>query len=237
MPRAGRSASGHERLMKAEKQPQGIAEHEGAGLEAALGPGSDLPVLKRAEAAQVLPHRPPLMIELHRSNERRLARRPSSAFASVAFPAPVRTIELHPAAQRAGAVALLHHLHQLVLDRTRGVVAHSQLPRQLQRRDTVLRLGDQVHRQEPRAQRQLRAVQDRARGQRDLMPAAATLIQGTALKAPVPGMVASRACRRTANVTRGCSRACACTSDARRGSHRYSPIRAARCAPGAPGER
>ena len=33
-------------------------------------------------------------------------------------------------------------------------------------------------------------VQDRARGQRHLVPATATLIQGTALKAPVPGMLA-----------------------------------------------
>ena len=142
------------------------------------------------DAAQAHSHRPALAIELHGSDERRLARCPSSAFASAALPAPVRVIELHPTAQRAGVVTLLHHLHQLVLERPRGVVAHSQLPRQLQPRDAVLRLRQQVHRQEPRAQRQLRAVQDRARGQRHLVPTTATLIQGTALKAPVPGMLA-----------------------------------------------
>ena len=47
--------------------------------------------------------------------------------------APVRAIEQQPTAQRAGVVALLHHLNQLVFERPRGILVHAQLPRQLQR--------------------------------------------------------------------------------------------------------
>ena len=204
-PREGRmpdtcwSTSGHERLVKAPcvshgtKAAQGVGHHHGAGLEVAPGPGGDLLAAKRSDTAQAHSHRSALTIEFDRGDERRLARCASSAFAAAARPAPIRIIELHPAAQRARVVALLHHLHQLVLDLPGGVVAHRQLPRQLQRRNPILRLRHQVHRQEPDAKRQLRAGQDRARGQRNLVPAAPALIQRPALMAPVPGMLASGA--------------------------------------------
>ena len=194
---AVRSASGHERLVKApgalhrREAAQGIGEHEGARFEVALGPSGDLVALERPDAAQAHSHRPALAIELHGSDERRFARSPSSAFASAALPAPVRIIELHPAPQRARVIALLHHLHQLVLDLPGGVVAHRQLPRQLQRRNAVLRLRHQVHRQEPSAKRKLRAGQNRARSQRDLVPATAALVQGATLNATMPGLRAS----------------------------------------------
>ena len=197
--RAGWSASGRKRLMKAActlhrgKTTQGVGEHDRARLEVTLGPSGNLVALKRADTAQAHPDRPALGVELHRGDERRLARRPPPTFAPTALPAPVRIIELHRTAQRARVVALLHHLHQLVLERPRGVVAHPQLSGQLQRRDPVLRLGHQVHRHKPSAQRQFRTRQDRACGQRDLIPAPVTLVQGTALHAPVPGMFASGA--------------------------------------------
>ena len=194
-----RSTSGHERLVNAPcllhgaEAAQGVGHHDGAGLQVAPGPGRDLLAAKPTDTAQAHPHRPALIIELHGGHERRLARRASPRFAAAALPAPVRIIELHPAAQRARVVTLLHHLHQLVLDLPGGVVAHRQLPRQLQRRNPVLRLRHQVHRQEPGAKRQLRVGQDRARGQRVLVPAPAALIQRPALMAPVPGVLASGA--------------------------------------------
>ena len=128
MLRAVRSASRHEWLVKAPgalhsgEAAQGIGAHQGARFEVALGPIGDLVALERADAAQAHSHRPTLAIELHGSDERRLTRCPPSAFASAALPAPVRVIDLHPSAQRAGVVALLHHLHQLVFERPRGVV-------------------------------------------------------------------------------------------------------------------
>ena len=66
MLRAGRSASGHERLMKTARTlhsaevAQGVGEHEGTGLEVGPGPGGDLLALKRADAAQAHPHGPTL---------------------------------------------------------------------------------------------------------------------------------------------------------------------------------
>ena len=197
MPGACRSTSDHERLVKTPcvlhgtEAAQGVGQHDGAGLEVAPGRGGDLLAAKRSDTAQAHSHRPALTIELDRGDERRLARCASSAFAASALPVPVRIIELHPAAQRARIVALLHHLHQLVLDLPGGFVAHRQLPRQLQRRNAVLRLRHQVHRQEPSAKRQLRAGQNRPRSQRNLVPAAAALIQGTALNATVHGLRAS----------------------------------------------
>ena len=199
MPSALRSTSGHERLVNTPdlfhrgEAAQGVGHHDGAGLQMTPGPGRDLVVSKPTDTAQAQPHRPALIIELHGGHERRLAWRASPGFPPAALPAPIRIIELHPAAQRARVVALLHHLHQLVLDLPGGVVAHRKLPRQLQRRYPVLRLRHQVHRQEPRAKWQLRARENRARGQRNLVPAATALIQRPALMAPVPGMLASGA--------------------------------------------
>ena len=43
----------------------------------------------------------------------------------------------------------------------------------------------------PRSQPELRAGQNRPRGQRDLVPAAAALVHGTALNATVPGLRAA----------------------------------------------
>ena len=194
-----RTTSGHERLVNAPclfngaEAAQGVRHHDGAGLQVAPGPGPDLLASKPTDPAQAHPHRPALNVELHSGHERRLAWCAAPGFAAVALPAPVRIIELHPAAQRARVVTLLHHLHQLVLDLPGGVVAHRKLPRQLQRRYPVLRLRHQVHRQEPGAKGQLRARKDRARGQRDLVPAAAALIQRPPLVAPVSGMLASGA--------------------------------------------
>jgi hypothetical protein len=46
---------------------------------------------------------------------------------------------------------------------------------QLQRRDVVLRLGEQVQGEKPARERQLRGLEDGAGGERHLMPAAAAL--------------------------------------------------------------
>ena len=112
MPGTCWSTSGHERLVKAPcvshgtKAAQGVGQHDGAGLEVAPGPGGDLLAAKRSDTAQAHSHRSALTIEFDRSDERRLARCASSAFAAAARPAPIRIIELHPAAQRARVVAL-----------------------------------------------------------------------------------------------------------------------------------
>lgn len=60
-----------------------------------------------------------------------------------------------------------------------GAVAGAQLAHQSQRRHPGLVLADQVDGQEPGAQRQLRAIHDRASRQRSLVAARLTLKQAT----------------------------------------------------------
>ena len=103
---AVRPTSGDERVVKTPRVLHGaeagqpIGYHDGAGLEVAPCPSFNLLVAKPTDAAQAHPHRPALAIEFHGGQERRLARRASPAFATVAFSAPVRIIELHPAAPK-----------------------------------------------------------------------------------------------------------------------------------------
>ena len=65
-------------------------------------------------------------------------------------------------------------MHQLVLQRPGRVVADSQLTPQGHRRETVLRLGQQIHGEKPSRQRQLGVREDGA-NQRDLVPATGAL--------------------------------------------------------------
>ena len=112
-------------------------------------------------------HRPALIIELHGGHERRLDQ-------YAIEPPPKGRVS-----SRSHACATFQ--------------CCSSPLRTAPRRNPVLRLRHQVHRQEPGAKRQLRVGQDRARGQRVLVPAPAALIQRPALMAPVPGVLASGA--------------------------------------------
>ena len=149
IPGACRSTSVPERLVKTPcvfhgtDAGRGVGQYDDVGLKAAPRLGRDLLPSKRIETAQAHSHWPALTNEVDRSDKPHLARRASSAVAASALPAPVRIIELHPPAQRVRVVVLLHHLHQFVLELLGGVVAHCQLPRQLRRRNFVLRLRPQ----------------------------------------------------------------------------------------------
>ena len=70
-------------------------------------------------------------------------------------PAEVGVVDFHPAVELAALLAQAHGLHDFVFDEPGRVVAHPELAHQLQRRDVVLRLGEQLHGQEPARQRQL----------------------------------------------------------------------------------
>ena len=111
-----------------------------------VGPGRNLLLAEPFHAAHPQRHRPAFFGDLHGRHERRLALRPSSAFASSGFAPQVGIVHLHDVAQPAALVPFLHHLHQLVLQRPGRVVADSQLGH---RRETVLRLGQQIHGEKP----------------------------------------------------------------------------------------
>ena len=69
------------------------------------------------------------------------------------------------------------HLGELGLDLPRGRLRGAQAPSELDRGDALLGLRDQVHGPEPRGQRRLGRVEDRARRHRCLTPARIALVE------------------------------------------------------------
>ena len=97
----------------------------------------------------------------------------------VALPAPVGVVDLDDTAQRRLIVTLFHDLQQFVLDPPRGQIGDAQMTFQLQRRDPVLLLRQQEHRQEPRREWQLGGLKDGSGRQRGLTVTVATLQERT----------------------------------------------------------
>ena len=77
---------------------------------------------------------------------------PAPALAPAALTAEVGIVELDESAERMRAVALHHHLHQLVAHAPCGVVGDAELAVQLHRRCTLLVLGHEVDALEPHRQ-------------------------------------------------------------------------------------
>jgi hypothetical protein len=109
------------------------------------------------------------LVRLHRGDKGRLARGATATFSASTLTAPIGVIQLDPSYQWLPVVALLHHLEQLVLHAPSGIVADAQLPLELQRRDSVLRLRQEKHPEEPGCQRQLGVLENRPADQRGLM--------------------------------------------------------------------
>ena len=99
---------------------------------------------------------------LHRGDERHLVLRAATALAPGALATEVGVVDLHAPVEHARVLALAHDLHELVLHEPGALVANAQVTLELQRRDVVLGLGEQVHGQEPACQRQLGGFEDRA---------------------------------------------------------------------------
>ena len=113
---------------------------------------------------------------LHRHHKRHLVFRSASAATARMLSPKIRIVDFHAPFQNAPAFPLRHHLHQLVLDQPRRRIAHPNVTHQLQRRDIVLALAEQVHRQKPAAQGQLGAGKDGPAGQRCLLATSTALI-------------------------------------------------------------
>ena len=110
-----------------------------------------------------------------RCDERNLVRG-STATGAPTLTTEVRIVDLNHAIERRLAVTLGHGPHDLLVHQPRGAIGRA-VALQRQRGQTSLGLTDQEHRQEPCAQRKLRAVHRRARRQRDLMPAFSAWVQ------------------------------------------------------------
>ena len=92
-----------------------------------------------------------------------------------ALASQVGVVHLHTPGELARLFAQPHDLQQLVFEQPRGSIANPEVALELQRRDAVLGLRQQVHCQEPAGQFQLGRLEDRAANQTALMAASQTL--------------------------------------------------------------
>ena len=111
-------------------------------------------------------------MHLHGGDEGDLVLRAPPIGAAGALAAEVGVIGTHIAAERACGLALVHRLHDLVLEQPGRAVRHPEVATQLQSRHVGLRLRDQIDRQEPGGQRQMAALHHRPHAQAALVLAA-----------------------------------------------------------------
>ena len=86
--------------------------------------------------------------------------RTAPTLAAVALASEKGIVDLNRTGESLTRLAFEHHLHQLVLDLPGRVLRGPQMPGELERRDAVLALRQQVDGLEPDDQRQLGAVED-----------------------------------------------------------------------------
>lgn len=115
-------------------------------------------------------------VGLDGDQERLLVFRTATGLAAVAFAAEVGVVDLHEALESSGFFALGHGLHDLVLEAPGAAVGHTEVALEFERGEFGLGRGQQIDRQEPRRQRQLRVLQQRAADQRRLVLAGAALV-------------------------------------------------------------
>lgn len=117
-----------------------------------------------------------VLIRAHGNHEGLLAFRATPGLAAVALCAQIRIVPLHETLQLTGLFAFGHGLHDLVFESPGSAIAHAQVAFEFQGREIGLGRGEQVERDEPGRQRQLRAFEQRAAEQRGLVAAGTALI-------------------------------------------------------------
>ena len=147
---SGSPAAHHHRLMNAArrgdamKAGQPIGDDPSAFTEVELRPGGDFGETEALHDGELHAQRVSLLVGLDGGDKGRLAGRAATALAPTSLATEIGVVELDPPAERVLAVALHHHLHQLVSDAPRGVVGDAQMAVQLHRRDPFLVLGHEV---------------------------------------------------------------------------------------------
>lgn len=154
-----------------------IGEGLGVGCQTPLDPVGECSVV---EGSDGLDHGTGRMVEvgigLDGDQERLLVFGAASGLAAIAFAAEIGVVDLHEALEFPRFLALGHRLHDLVFEAPRAAVAEAKVTFQFERRHVGLGRRQQVDRQEPGRQRQLRVLKQRAGNQGRLMLASATLI-------------------------------------------------------------
>ena len=117
---SGLSAAHHHRLMNAArrgdamKAGQPIGDDPSTCAEVELRPGGDFGETEALHDGELHAQRVSLLVGLDGGDKGRLAGRATTALAAASLAAEIGVVELDPPAERVLAVALHHHLHQLV---------------------------------------------------------------------------------------------------------------------------
>ena len=184
----GSPATHHHRLMNAArrgdamKAGQPIGDDPSACAEVLVRPGGDFGETKALDDGELHAQRVSLLVGLDGGDKGRLAGRATTALAAASLATEIGVVELDPPAERVLAVALHHHLHQLVAHAPRRVVGDPQMAVQLHRRDPFLVLGHEVDGLKPHRQGQLGGVEDGSCGDRGLAVAAIALLELAAVE-------------------------------------------------------
>ena len=176
----------------AREAEQSIGERLTVRQDVRLGIAGNLGLPEGLNSTQIRFHRPAVLRRLNGHDERDIVLGPATALARP-LSAQVGIIEFDALRQRLMALVFQHRLHELVFEPPGSVVLHAQLARELQCRGALLALGEQVDGQEPRAQGQLGAVEERACSERGLVMALVALIYAALLNLTAGGIPAVRA--------------------------------------------
>ena len=104
------------------KAGQPIGDDPSACTEVELRPGGDFGETEALDDGELHAQRVSLLVGLDGGDKGRLAGRATTALAAASLATEIGVIELDPPAERVLAVALHHHLHQLVAHAPRRVV-------------------------------------------------------------------------------------------------------------------
>ena len=168
---------GTPRLGHGMKTRQPITEHPAAFAQVLASPRGELDATEPVDDRELHPLRMAPVVGLDGGDDGGLSGCPATGLPAASLAAQVGVIELDAPGKRVLAVALHHHLHQLVLHAPGGVVGDAEMAMQLHRRDALLVLGHEVEGLEPHAQRQLGGIEDSACGHRGLAMAAMALLE------------------------------------------------------------
>ena len=159
------------------KAGQPIGDDPSTCAEVELRPGGDFGETEALHDGELHAQRVSCSLVWTAATKGVLPGAPRPALAPTSLATEIGVVELDPPAERVLAVALHHHLHQLVSDAPRGVVGDAQMAVQLHRRDPFLVLGHEVDGLEPHREGQLGGVKDGACGNRGLAVAAIALLE------------------------------------------------------------
>ena len=148
---------------------QAVGQHLGGRRQRFLGPGFD-GFLGERDAGEASYDRLAVLCSLYSRDEGDFVSGTSAALTR-ALAAQVSVVNFDAPFEDAGGFALSHDLQQLELHQPGGLVAHAQMAHEFQHGNIVFRLGQQVHRQKPACQRQLRRLEDRTGSDRRLVAA------------------------------------------------------------------